>query len=59
MLKWFCLISNLSQTQFYGPYRCQHATPTYSSSTINSPPPPVSSGSLGMEFFRTCMQTTH
>jgi len=35
ILQWFCLISNLSQTHFDGPWHCKDAWPTYSCLTIN------------------------
>ena len=55
VLHWFCLISNLSQTQFDGPQRCKDASPTYSSFTINHSffVSSINSRSLGVEFFRS------
>jgi hypothetical protein len=35
ILQWFCLISNLSQTQFDSPYHRKDASPAYSALTIN------------------------
>jgi len=52
ILKWFCLISNLSQTHIHGPWHCKDASPTYSSFTVDLCfGPPITSRSLGMEFF--------
>ena len=33
--QWFCLVSNLSQTHFHGPWHRKEAYPTYSCLTIN------------------------
>jgi hypothetical protein len=35
IIKWFCLISSLNQTQFDGPWRCKDSSPTHSSLTLN------------------------
>jgi hypothetical protein len=53
LLQWLCLISSLSQTQFDGPSRSKNASPTCSSLTVNlCYGSPITSRSLGMEFFR-------
>jgi hypothetical protein len=35
ILQWFCLISNLSQSHFDGPWHCKKTCPTYNCLTIN------------------------
>jgi hypothetical protein len=54
ILQWFYLISNLSQTQFDSPYCRKDASPTNSSLTMYlCVGPPITTRSLGMEFFHT------
>jgi hypothetical protein len=60
ILKWFCLISNLSQIQFDSPWCYKDESPTYSSLTTSLCfGPLITWRSLGMEFFCTvynCLQ---
>jgi len=52
ILQWFCLISNHSQTHFDGPWHYKDACLTYSCRQyIFVLVPPITSWSLGMEFF--------
>jgi hypothetical protein len=54
ILQWFCLIFNLSGTQFDGLYHQKDLSPTYSSLTLNLfLISLIASLSLGMEFFHT------
>ena len=56
ILQWFYLISKLSPTQFDSPYCCKDASSTNSSLTIYlCVGPPITTRSLGMEFFHTCI----